>query len=480
MDYDDDRPSGSGSKRRYSSGSDTYHRARDEFPYYRRGGAPRGGRGRAPAKVKDDMADSAPASPRSDDQSDEGDVEGNDSDPDRDLDDEIDELLSDEGEGEGEGDNDDSHKRRGGSGRAAGRGRRDHDDGGDGEGDGDGDDGDDGEGGGDGDGDGDGDDDGEGGNKDEEAEEKECKWADCPLVLENQEALVAHVNNGTYSGVVLGCCWLTFAQNMLARAGNRTSVSGGRATALARSRRAGTHSSPTSVRTLARSPTYAPSLVSFYDSCTAGLTLTSLSGCGRQFTRSDAMNKHVRAIHGAGAGKKRRGEDIFARTADDEPSTADKDLAKDHDLEEVVMRVHGPDRVRYVAETANEQSAMRYVRERRPGAGKKRRVRRNKDGSDSDEFDEGASKRFPLERTIEGWMMDEARETEVPVMGRSRWQAKYIMAKAKLMLVDEENKMRRDELTFWLAEEARVFGPRGPRRPYDSKTSEAGDPHDDL
>lgn len=192
------------------------------------------------------------------------------------------------------------------------------------------------------------------------------------------------------------------------------------------------------------------------------------------------MNKHVRAIHGAGAGKKRRGEDIFARTADDEPSTADKDLAKDHDLEEVVMRVHGPDRVRYVAETANEQSAMRYVRERRPGAGKKRRVRRNKDGSDSDEFDEGASKRFPLERTIEGWMMDEARETEVPVMGRSRWQAKYIMAKAKLMLVDEENKMRRDELTFWLAEEARVFGPRGPRRPYDSKTSEAGDPHDDL
>lgn len=56
-------------------------------------------------------------------------------------------------------------------------------------------------------------------------------------------------------------------------------------------------------------------------------------------------------------------------------------------------------------------------------------------------------------------MVDPSGE-DVPVMSRSRWQAKYVMAKAKLMLVDEENKMRREELAFWLAEEERIFGPK--------------------
>jgi len=160
------------------------------------------------------------------------------------------------------------------------------------------------------------------------------------------------------------------------------------------------------------------------------------------------MNKHVRAVHGAN--KKRRGA-VPTEAIEDDVSTAIRDLAKDPDLEEVVLRVRAKNRQRITPITDDEEAALRYVRERRPGAGKKRRVRRKDGASDSDEFDEGAAKRYPVDRTVEAYMLDENRETEVPVMSRSRWQAKYIMAKAKLMLVDEENKMRRDELTFWQA-----------------------------
>lgn len=166
------------------------------------------------------------------------------------------------------------------------------------------------------------------------------------------------------------------------------------------------------------------------------------------FTRSDAMNKHVRSVHGTGADKKRPSGVAPPNAAEDDMSSAVRDLAKDPDLEEVVLRVRARDRQRIMPDNEDEDAVLRYVRDRRPGAGKKRRARK-KDGSDSDEFDEGASKRYPLERAVDAYMLDETRETEVPVMGRSRWQAKYIMAKAKLMLVDEENKMRRDELVFW-------------------------------
>lgn len=188
------------------------------------------------------------------------------------------------------------------------------------------------------------------------------------------------------------------------------------------------------------------------------------------------MNKHVRAIHGPGGPKKRRAvEDLFtAAGIEDEPTTADKDLAKDDDLTEVVLRLRARDRVHFRAETADEEAAIRFVRESRPGGAPVKRGRgtgrRPKGaGSESDEFDEGAGKKYPIERGVDGYMMDPNGEAEVPVMGRSRWQAKYVMAKAKLMLVDEENKMRREELAFWLAEEERIFGPREKDEQYKSK-----------
>lgn len=170
------------------------------------------------------------------------------------------------------------------------------------------------------------------------------------------------------------------------------------------------------------------------------------------------MNKHVRAIHGPGAKPRRRGEDAVAALDGEEPSNADRDLAKDDDLAEVIVRLRSRDRINYRPENAEEEAAVRFMRESRPGGApaKSRRGRRNA-GSDSDEFDEGAGKRYPLERTVEGYMLDQA-DNEVPLMSRSRWQAKYVMAKAKLMLVDEENKMRRDELAFWEQEEARSLG----------------------
>lgn len=201
--------------------------------------------------------------------------------------------------------------------------------------------------------------------------------------------------------------------------------------------------------------------------------LTAL-GCFRRFTRSDAMNKHVRALHGPGGPKKKgkgagrqsrggggddEGSVLTTRPLDlDEPSTADKDLARDDDIAEVVLRVHGRDRDRIEPATPDEEGAIKYVRERRPGGGRpaRGRGRRNSDSGD-DAFDEGASARYPQERVLEGYLVDQ-NDHEVPVMGRCKWQAKYVMAKAKLMLVDEENKMRRDELDFWLKEEERVFG----------------------
>ena len=41
----------------------------------------------------------------------------------------------------------------------------------------------------------------------------------------------------------------------------------------------------------------------------------------------------------------------------------------------------------------------------------------------------------------------------IPVMSRSKWQARYMMGKAKVMLLSEENEMRRKELERTLREE---------------------------
>ena len=71
-----------------------------------------------------------------------------------------------------------------------------------------------------------------------------------------------------------------------------------------------------------------------------------------------------------------------------------------------------------------------------------------------DGFDEGVSSVVPLHAKEEGTMPNPEDPRELlSVVGRSKWQVKYVMAKAKLMLVEEENLLRRRELKSLLGVE---------------------------
>jgi hypothetical protein len=84
-----------------------------------------------------------------------------------------------------------------------------------------------------------------------------------------------------------------------------------------------------------------------------------------------------------------------------------------------------------------------------------------------DEFDEGVSRNYPA--VPETVAVAEEGGAEVRVLSRPRWQVKYVMAKAKLMLVEEENRMRRVQLRDWMereeamlqGKELRDLGPAG-------------------
>ncbi|CAK9782408.1 hypothetical protein CC85DRAFT_279850 [Cutaneotrichosporon oleaginosum] len=272
--------------------------------------------------------------------------------------------------------------------------------------------------------------------------QRNCLWEGCGEVLEDQAELVKHVQDahiGT-GRQPYACLWTTCS-----RVGQR---------------QASRHALLTHMRSHTGEKPYA---------CPE-------PGCGRTFTRSDAMNKHVKSIHAPGARPRRREEVVIDA---EEPTNADRDLAKDDDLAEVIVRLRSRDRVHFKPANAEEEAAMRYMRETRPGGAPARNRRGRKNAvSDSDEFDEGAGKKYPNKRKVEGYLIDQG-DNEVPMMSRSRWQAKYVMAKAKLMLVDEENKMRRDELAFWEAEEARtmaLLGLSGPPRPVDVPNSAESEP----
>jgi hypothetical protein len=73
---------------------------------------------------------------------------------------------------------------------------------------------------------------------------------------------------------------------------------------------------------------------------------------------------------------------------------------------------------------------------------------------EEDLFDEGVSARYPAEAGVVDTLRDpEVEEVGIRVYSRPRWQVKYMMAKAKFMLVTEENSMRREELKAVLKEE---------------------------
>ena len=169
------------------------------------------------------------------------------------------------------------------------------------------------------------------------------------------------------------------------------------------------------------------------------------------------MNKHLRSLHGVSTEpvpKKKLKDPVTVLTkrplsSPEKPMasfewtpTSDADLFEDEDIAEVLPRLRK--RVVFWSTTEEDHQLVKLLRSRHP-----RRNRREEDSEDS--FDEGIGARYELESRVIGMARDPDLDEgglgkEVEVLGRSRWQVRYIMSKAKLMLAEEENAMRRREL----------------------------------
>ena len=134
---------------------------------------------------------------------------------------------------------------------------------------------------------------------------------------------------------------------------------------------------------------------------------------------------------------------IHSRPADPLPYRWDEaermGLQQDADITEVMRNLKNS--VPFWEVTAEDIKAAQVIRARYP------RVGHSPEEDVEDKFDEGVSKRFPaaLEVTGSAPSPDEP-GVDLRVLSRPQWQVKYIMAKAKLMLVEEENRMRKDML----------------------------------
>lgn len=194
-------------------------------------------------------------------------------------------------------------------------------------------------------------------------------------------------------------------------------------------------------------------------------SLIGFPGCGKTFTRSDAMNKHLRSLHGVitePPNKKKVKEPQTVLTQ--QPLTSEKkfewtpssdaDLLEDEEVAEVLPRLRR--REMFWSTTEEDHRLVKAVRDRHPRGGHKGKGR---DEDSVDSFDEGVGARYPVQPGVVGMMADQDEAgggKEVDVMGRPRWQVRYIMGKAKLMLVEEENSMRRRELRDLMELERRM------------------------
>lgn len=173
------------------------------------------------------------------------------------------------------------------------------------------------------------------------------------------------------------------------------------------------------------------------------------SGCRKTFTRSDAMNKHLRSLHGIvteAPNKKKptRSPGLALRVLPlkDWSTTTDVELMEDTDLMDVLPRIRT--RQKFWTVTGDDLHRVERLRERHPRGGEE----------ESDEsFDEGMGMRYPMDPVVQGIGIDEGGEMNVG--SRTRSQVRFIVAKAKLMLVDEENAMRRRELKELMDQERR-------------------------
>lgn len=135
----------------------------------------------------------------------------------------------------------------------------------------------------------------------------------------------------------------------------------------------------------------------------------------------------------------------------------DDELRLDPELDEVVLRV----RERTQLPTSLEEDlAVKGIRDRYPRHTRSRRSK-HPDVDSEDSFDEGVSTQVSQSASavapFNKYMLLEPlnHPDDVPIV-RSRWQARYIMAKAKLMLAEEENFLRRQKLEELQADDRRL------------------------
>ena len=265
-----------------------------------------------------------------------------------------------------------------------------------------------------------------------------CRWQDCGDGFDRRDELVTHLQKCSSCVSVLA-----HPQLILELAKNHTFATGPIVRDLARLRPPDTLSSLIVALTLAKGHTLAPSPVRF----PFGFIALN-AGCGKTFTRSDAMNKHLRTLHGLTSEPprvKRVDGPSLERAHSSEPtpqpaySAEEEELLFDEDIAEVLPRLRS--RQAFWTLDEDDQAAIARVRAAFP------RPSLHASPEHEDGFDEGVSGNLPVRAIEEGTMPNPENPRELlSVVGRSKWQAKYIMGKAKLMLVEEENLLRRREL----------------------------------
>jgi hypothetical protein len=102
-------------------------------------------------------------------------------------------------------------------------------------------------------------------------------------------------------------------------------------------------------------------------------------------------------------------------------------------------------------ESDDDEPALELVRDRRARERQSPPYRANEE--DYDSLDEEMPP-ISLERVVAETPHPEDPSVLLPVISRSSWQARYMMGKAKVMLLSEENEMRRRELKAAMEEEA--------------------------
>ncbi|WWC91788.1 uncharacterized protein L201_006735 [Kwoniella dendrophila CBS 6074] len=207
-------------------------------------------------------------------------------------------------------------------------------------------------------------------------------------------------------------------------------------------------------------------------------------GCSKSFTRSDALQKHIKSQHSEkpitaakptpnqstpqtttnnsnnnnskakGKSKSRHPPIVtstpLTRQPLNGPPQTDEDLLLDEDLAEVLPKIRKRE---LLVPSIEEIEALSYLRSIFP------RQNLSLNSTNPLEIDHNLDDP-PIELNIpeESQLIQTIQDPDIPqgeldLLGRSQWQAKYIMIKARLMLVEEENTMRRMELIQLLQQE---------------------------